>query len=325
MLSTSHCVVGVLVVDLRLLISHSSGVGSVRWSEIGWGLVVRKSVGLLSNIGILWLALPELATWGTSSVAVVWSWPESLLLLVRAEEGDFEESGDEEEEDGYKGDSKDGSLELASCVERWEVGEATAWCRDSVAAGLAISKWCSDKATARVGTMTVGPGDVDEGTHKGNVQDESEEGEEGQATKAAHEEKSEDEVKTGGARDTFDSTNVGSDVVTVVLEGRKEIGVDSEDDGRAAELNGLAEPLEGLEEDGHLGMKIAVVILLVNGIVGVVLDDEVSRMTRGGVEGKYIKSFPSTHEQGKEGGEGIARLDDGANPAKHMFTCVDTS
>lgn len=91
-------VAGIFVVHLRLLSSDSGSIRSITWAEVGWGSVLWKSVGFLGGIGILWLALPKLAAWRAGSVSVIWTWSECLLLLVRAVEGELEESGDEEEE-----------------------------------------------------------------------------------------------------------------------------------------------------------------------------------------------------------------------------------
>lgn len=120
--------------------------------------------------------------------------------------------------------------------------------RDAVAGlHISISEWRLDISLAGASTTAASVCDVSKGAQECNVEQDSDAAQESNATQAASQEHGADCVEDSGARNAFDSPDVGRDVQVVVVESCQVVGEDGEDESRAAEFNSADQRLEALE------------------------------------------------------------------------------
>lgn len=114
----------------------------------------------------------------------------------------------------------------------------------------AVADRCAHVGVVRARTSAVAghDGDGDEGTAEQHIEDDSNEGEEGDTAEEAGQENREDEVQAGRAGQALNGLLPCWDVAVVVVVPPQEPRVDAEDDAAAAELEGVEEGLEELED-----------------------------------------------------------------------------
>jgi hypothetical protein len=219
----------------RAVVPCARSKGSTR-SSGGSNLGVTETSGAL-------VALPELHT-GAAGVVVGRAGSEALLLLVVTREENLDGDGDEEENGGDDGNSEASLVEVAGGAVRGSVGPLPALAV-TVEALLGVAGTSAerrvDNTAAAVCAVARQDSDGNHGTAAEDIEDQANEGEEGLAAQAAREDDGEDGVEDSGARQALDSLLPGRDVDIAVSEDREEVAVDSEDDGRAAELEGVEE------------------------------------------------------------------------------------
>jgi hypothetical protein len=237
--------VSVGTVDLVVLIAGSSNcvasVGSVvRRADVsgvagGKGASCNRSDDSLLGIpvGLLGLAVPEVALGRAFGVVVGWARAKTLLLLVLADKEDLEESSNEEQESGDNGHGEHSLVHAASIARGDGVRQVLALVKAEVAKalrvgiGVANTKGSVHNAGAGVGTSAGQDGDSDEATNAQDVNENRSEGEEGDAAEAAGEDHSSDGVEHSNARNALNSLLPGGNALVAIGAYCEEVGVDA--------------------------------------------------------------------------------------------------
>jgi hypothetical protein len=217
--------------------SHASLVaGAVAGSGDGTG--GHFSVTGRVNLAV---ALPEGAASGAGGVVVLGAWAETLLGLVVLGQRELHGGGDEEEEDVEDGHGEAGSVQGASI--------APVTSTESIFARQASADRSIDNTLAGVGTVARVVGDGGETADEAEIEEDGDEGEEGNAAEAESEKNSEDGVENGSARHALNGLFPCWNADVVLGEDGQVVAVDAQDDGSSSELDdsqaSLAETEDG--------------------------------------------------------------------------------
>jgi len=206
------------------------------------------------------LAATEELDAAATGVAVGGAGAVPLLLLVVPADGYLDEGRDKEEDSSDDGDGEADSVQAARSTKRRSIGDLVLAVLTSLEAllrvRLAFSKWSVDLARAAGCAVAGQYRNGNKGASEENIKDNGEESEEGLSAEEAGEEDSESSVEDCDTRETLDGFPPGEDLEVAVGEDRKEVGKDAEDDAGAAELYGIEDGLEQLQEsasESHCG------------------------------------------------------------------------
>lgn len=172
---------------------------------------------------------------------------------MRADQTKLHECGDDEEEDGDDRDSEGSGVQAAGGVWSHLVGvvliavcSASIVARD-VAVRVTRAEWCVEIARA-ARAITRHDSNGNECSCKEDVEDESDDAEEGDAAEAAGQDNGKDGVESRCSRETLDSLLPCRNVVRSIGLNGEEVRVDAEHDSCAAEGDEVEEGLEQPEE-----------------------------------------------------------------------------
>jgi len=143
-------------------------------------------------------------------------------------EKNLDDRSEKEEEDGEDGDGE------ARCVQAANIAPVTS--TRSVLATEASSERSVDNALAFAGAMAGVVCDCGKAAREQNVEQDSDESEESDATQAEGEEDTEDGVQDGSARHAFNGLLPYWNVNVLVGQDGEEVAVDAENNGSASEF-----------------------------------------------------------------------------------------
>jgi len=179
---------------------------------------------------------------------------ESLLLLVVLHEDELHDGSDEEENSTGNGDSEDSLVKLASEAEAGVVVVSTLSERNGVA-GRSVTERSSDIVAAALGSLAGQDGNGNHATHAEDIEEQTKNGQESDASQAAGQECSTNGVQSNATSDTFNCLPLGGDIEVVVCKDSQEETEDADDDGGTAEAECVESSLQQAQgaslEDTH--------------------------------------------------------------------------
>lgn len=224
--------VGSVVASAVVVGSRDTKTARRRWDSSDLGV---------TEVVVAALPLPELDA-RTLGVAVGGARTESLLLLVVAAKEELEKGGEEEEDGTEDGDGEAGRVQAAGSAERNRVGDLTVIAgavEALLVIGGSVAQRSVDVSRAAVSAITGQDGVRNHGTAAEEVEDHSEESEEGLSSQAASQNNGEDGVENHGTGETSHGLLPSGDGDIAVSLDSQEVGVDAENNACTAEFNGI--------------------------------------------------------------------------------------